>query len=103
MSLFSRTKVDRRGGARFSAPPSPTRANDRTTPSGTRPDEDSHHLRVLGLSPGASSEEIRRAHARLVADLTPGPEASHRNVALAKSLLDEVNRAFTSLRLSSVA
>ena len=66
-------------------------------------DDASRQLRVLGLNPGATSDEIRRAHARLVADLTPGPEASHRNVALAKALLDEVNRAFDSLRLSSVA
>lgn len=74
-----------------------------STDRDSRFDEAARHLRVLGLSPGATSDEIRRAHARLVADLTPGPEASHRNVALAQSLLDEVNTAFDSLRLSSVA
>ena len=66
-------------------------------------DEAEPHLRALGLSPGASWEEVSRAHASLVADLTPGPGASHRNVALAKALLDEVNSAYASLRLLSVA
>lgn len=60
-------------------------------------------LRVLGLAPGATWEDICQAHARLVADLTPGPDASHRNVALAEKLLDEVNAAFAALRFSSVA
>ncbi len=62
------------------------------------------HLKTLGLNPGASWEEVCQAHARLVADLTPGPGADHRNVELANRLLDEVNQAFDSLRvLSSVA
>ncbi len=66
-------------------------------------DEAAPHLRALGLSPGASWEEVSRAHASLVADLTPGPGASHRNVAMAMALLDEVNSAYASLRLLSVA
>ena len=61
-------------------------------------------LRVLGLPHDASWDEICEAHARLVADLTPGPDASHGKVALAERLLDEVNLAFDSLRArSSVA
>ncbi len=67
-------------------------------------DEASEHFRALGLRTGASWDEICDAHRRLVSDLTPGPEASHRNVALANRLLDEVNQAFASLRArSSVA
>lgn len=58
------------------------------------------HLQVLGLAPDATWDEIRTAHRRLVADLTPGPDANHRNVALANRLLAEVNRAFDSLRSS---
>ena len=81
----------------------PDRGEDRNGTSDARYDDATRHLQVLGLSPGASSDEIHRAHARLVADLTPGPGASHRNVALANALLDEVNSAFDSLRLSSVA
>lgn len=58
------------------------------------------HLQVLGLTTEATWDEIRAAHRRLVADLTPGPDATHRNVALANHLLAEVNRAFDSLRAS---
>ncbi len=61
------------------------------------------HLQMLGLSPGATWDEITEAHARLVSDLTPGPNASHRNVSLAEQFLNEVNQAFASLRMQSVA
>ncbi|MGH1489686.1 MAG: hypothetical protein ACRBK7_09880 [Acidimicrobiales bacterium] len=61
------------------------------------------HLQMLGLSPGATWDEITEAHARLVSDLTPGPNASHRNVSLAEQFLSEVNQAFASLRMQSVA
>ncbi|MEM7276235.1 MAG: hypothetical protein AAF547_24385 [Actinomycetota bacterium] len=67
-----------------------------------KPDEAARHLRVLGLGPGASWDEICDAHRRLVADLTPGAGASHPNVALAESFLREVNDAFSSLRIHSV-
>ncbi len=63
----------------------------------------SDHLRILGLSSSASWDDITRAHARLVSDLTPGPGAAHRNVHLALSMLDDVNRAFDSLRVRMVA
>ncbi|MGI9598315.1 MAG: hypothetical protein ACR2QK_19280 [Acidimicrobiales bacterium] len=66
-------------------------------------DDTAAHLQVLGLAGGATSEEIAAAHARLVSDLTPGPDASHRNVALAERFLNEVNHAFQSLRMQSVA
>jgi hypothetical protein len=80
-----------------------TAADGRAGSPGAQPEEASHHLQVLGLGNGATWDDICAAHARLVADLTPGPDASHRNVALARDLLDEVNTAFSSLRLSSVA
>jgi hypothetical protein len=60
-------------------------------------------LRVLGLRPDARWSDIAEAHARLVADLTPGPGATHRNVALAEALLREVNQAFDALRVRAVA
>ena len=69
----------------------------------TPADPKSADLRTLGLAPGASWEEITAAHARLVSDLTPGPDASHRNVELARRLLREVNQAFDALRIRSVA
>lgn len=70
----------------------------------TRIDDTSSELRALGLPGNASWDEICAAHARLVSDLTPGPDASHGNVALAMRLLDEVNGAFDALRArSSVA
>lgn len=97
--LFSRAKMD---GQMTSDPAAPTSV-DNAEPRSGRSDDDTEHLRILGLAPGASWDEICRAHERLVADLTPGPEASHRNVALARNLLNEVNSAFASLRLSSVA
>lgn len=62
-----------------------------------------HHLAVLGLAGGASWEEIQRAHRRLVSDLTPGPNATHRNVDLALRMLREVNEAFRSLSVQQVA
>lgn len=72
--------------------------------NGSRIEDPCADLRVLGLSPDASWEQILEAHARLVSDLTPGDGADHGNVALAERLLDEVNRAFDALRArSSVA
>ena len=106
MFMFSRMK----SGATSTAPATSVRA---ARPATVDPaieaeaadviDQAAPHLRALGLSPGASWEEVSRAHASLVADLTPGPGASHRNVALAMALLDEVNSAYASLRLLSVA
>lgn len=85
-----------------SALPCPTATGEDATSN--RGEDPSADLRVLGLRTKASWEEIRDAHARLVADLTPGPDASHGNVALARELLNEVNLAFDSLRSrSSVA
>ena len=74
-----------------SAPTDPT-ATDRLA------DDELEHLRVLGLPPGSSWDDVRRAHAALVSDLTPGPEACHTKVGLANRLLEEVNHAYTSLR-----
>ena len=71
----------------------------RTKPSQA---EQAAHLRVLGLEPGAKWAAIERAYQQLVADLTPGPSASHRNVELAESMLAEVETAYRSLRLHSV-
>jgi len=61
------------------------------------------HLQVLGLDESASWADIKRAHRSLVSDLTPGPDADHRNVGLALAMLDDVNRAFTLLRIRMVA
>jgi len=62
-----------------------------------------HHLATLGLNGGASWEDIKRAHRSLVSDLTPVPEAEHRNVKLALAMLHEVNEAFKSLSVRRVA
>lgn len=70
-----------------------------TPSSADTTDVESAALRVLGVPPDASWDDITRAHARLVADLTPGPGASHRNVALATRLLQEVEQAFSSLQV----
>ena len=72
------------------------------------PDEPRSHdvavsLRALGLPPTATWAEIATAHRRLVSDLTPGPDASHRNVELAERFLREVNEAYASLQILSVA
>lgn len=92
MFQLGRTKVD---GRAASQSPTTSANSDR---------EFSADLRILGLRGHATWDEIQDAHARLVADLTPGPGASHRNVALATQLLDEVNAAFRALRArSSVA
>ena len=66
-------------------------------------DDVSENLRVLGLSNDATWDDICTAHARLVADLTPGADATHQNVALAEAFLREVNEAFSSLQIRSVA
>jgi len=60
-------------------------------------------LETLGLGETASWEDIERAHERLVADLTPGPEADHKNVEMALEMLAEVNEAFARLRHIQVA
>ncbi|MDH3301722.1 MAG: hypothetical protein OES24_14565 [Acidimicrobiia bacterium] len=62
-----------------------------------------HHLSALGLGRGASWEEIQRAYRSLVSDLTPGPDADHRNVGLALRMLREVKEAFESLSVQRVA
>lgn len=62
-----------------------------------------HHLATLGLDGRATWEDIKRAHRRLVSDLTPGPAAEHRNVELALAMLHEVNQAFKSLSVRRVA
>ncbi len=74
---------------------------DRTVPTAVttaRADDTSAELRALGLPATASWDEVCAAHARLVADLTPGPDASHGNVALAMRLLDEVNGALAAIQ-----
>lgn len=60
-------------------------------------------LSVLGLDDTASWPDVERAYGRLVADLTPGPDANHRNVGLALRMLDEVNQAYRTLRGKRVA
>ncbi len=60
-------------------------------------------LSILGLDIGAVWEDVERAHRSLVSDLTPGPDADHRNVGLALSMLHEVNEAFASLSVRRVA
>lgn len=75
-----------------------------TASTNSRIDDTAPEFRVLGLPANAGWDQICEAHARLVADLTPGPDAAHGNVGLAKRLLDEVNGAFDTLRArSSVA
>ncbi|MEM7323911.1 MAG: hypothetical protein AAF531_12560 [Actinomycetota bacterium] len=66
-------------------------------------DDVADNLRILGLSNGASWDDICAAHQRLVADLTPSAGATHQNVALAEAFLREVNDAFSSLQIRSVA
>ncbi len=61
------------------------------------------HLAALGLSSGASWDEVERAYRSLVSDLTPGADANHRNVTLALAMLHEVNEAFDSLSVRRVA
>lgn len=61
------------------------------------------HLAVLGLDESATWDDVKRAHRSLVSDLTPGPTASHANVAVARQMLEEVNEAFASLRRLQVA
>lgn len=103
MFLFSRTKLDQQMSD-ASAAPSPSASTDAIVDDQIT-DEIVRHLDILGLSLGASWDQIRQAHSRLVSDLTPGPNANHRNVELAKQLLGEVNRAYDALlaRSSSVA
>lgn len=62
-----------------------------------------NHLQVLGLDESATWDDVKRAHRSLVSDLTPGPDAQHRNVGLALSMLEDVHRAFNSLRARMVA
>jgi hypothetical protein len=102
MMLFSRAKRD---GCMTGDPGMPDAGQSSDQPCGSdATDELGVQLQVLGLARGASWDDICVAHRRLVADLTPGPDASHRNVALARRLLSEVNSAFDSLRArSSVA
>lgn len=71
--------------------------------TGVSYDDVANNLRVLGLSNDASWEDICSAHERLVADLTPSVGANHQNVALAEAFLREVNEAFSSLQIRSVA
>ncbi|MEM9654669.1 MAG: hypothetical protein AAGA65_21440 [Actinomycetota bacterium] len=66
-------------------------------------DDVADNLRILGLSNDASWDDICAAHQRLVADLTPSAGATHQNVALAEAFLREVNDAFSSLQIRSVA
>ncbi len=94
MFQLSRSNTDNRMTAEV--------VTERSAPrAATRIDDTSSELRALGLPADASWNEICAAHARLVADLTPGPDASHGNVALARRLLDEVNGAFDALRARS--
>lgn len=104
--MFSRTKIEDQTDIESKAAElrsaSATSGVERSV---TVPENDATavHLQMLGLAPGASWDEIVEAHARLVSDLTPGPNASHRNVSLAEQFLSEVNQAFASLRMQSVA
>ncbi len=61
------------------------------------------YLAALGLNIGASWDDVESAYRSLVSDLTPGPDADHRNVGLALSMLHEVNEAFNSLSVRRVA
>lgn len=61
------------------------------------------YFAVLGLDESATWHDVKRAYRGLVSDLTPGPNASHANVAVAQQMLDEVNEAFASLRGLQVA
>jgi DnaJ-domain-containing protein 1 len=72
-------------------PPTSSRFNARSL-------DGAQALQVLGLDTGASQTQIEESYRQLVSDLTPGPDASHRNVQLALHLLDEVNAAYVALR-----
>lgn len=89
MLLFDRQHRDRDDGAQEALP----RATDRETGGETE-----QLLSMLGLSPGATWAEIADAHQRLVSDLTPGENATHRNVERAKAFLREVDDAFAALQ-----
>ena len=106
MTLFSRTKIEDQTDSETKSPEltgTSQRADQPRPVSVPTTDATVVQLRMLGLSPGATWEDITEAHARLVSDLTPGPNASHRNVSLAEQFLSEVNQAFASLRMQSVA
>lgn len=105
MYLFSRTKNgDQLKSSNPSAAAATREPDDNEPAPKARGDaRTTANLEVLGLPPGARWDEITDAHARLVSDLTPGLDASHRNVALAEQFLHEVNEAFASLRLQSVS
>ena len=80
-----------------------TASQEASVPDEPRSDDVAVSLRALGLPPTANWDEIATAHRRLVSDLTPGPDASHRNVELAERFLREVNEAYASLQILSVA
>lgn len=54
-------------------------------------------LRILGLAGEPTNADIRDAYKGLVADMTPGENANHSRVAVAKSLLAEVELAYQEL------
>ena len=99
MFLFSRTRIDQT----IDTATKPDYSDHVTDSAASYDDDIIANLQILGLRPGASWDQVTQAHDRLVSDLTPGPGASHRNVALAEQFLSEVNNAYASLRVLSVA
>jgi hypothetical protein len=105
MTLFRRTSTNEQSSTKQPQQEATDKAAEPVVTPFTVADDEATavHLQMLGLGPGATWDEITEAHARLVSDLTPGPNASHRNVSLAEQFLSEVNQAFASLRMQSVA
>ena len=102
MISFRQTASGDNGDSISTASQAETRATSGTErPSST--DDTAMHLQTLGLPPGATWEQATAAHRSLVADLTPGPDASHSNVELAQRYLLEVNQAYASLRTLAAA
>ena len=54
-------------------------------------------LRILGLAGDPTPGDIQTAYKGLVADMTPGVDANHSRVSVAKSLLAEVEMAYAEL------
>jgi hypothetical protein len=78
--------------------PDPVLRAAQPTSAASAADHHHRHLRTLGLKADATWADIDAAYRALVSDLTPGPEADHSRVALARRLLDEVHASFEALR-----
>lgn len=108
MILFGRTKTndetaDRAMSGLNEDSELPPPAEPAPTGGGLTHADAAVHLQALGLPPNSSWAEVTVAYDRLISDLTPGPDASHSNVALAQKFLVEVNQAYASLRNLAVA